>query len=133
MPTNSILIIDDDVDDVEILADAFTQSGVQGVHYVHTAMQAFMYLESIADSTDLPKLIVTDYYLAGITGPQFLADLKQMKRYQHIPVIVLSTTKTERQIEQYKALGILEYIEKPSTYDEYLKVATEIKSRINTK
>jgi ActR/RegA family two-component response regulator len=42
-----VLIVDDDTDDVEILADAFTQSGVESVHYVHSAMQAFMYLQSV--------------------------------------------------------------------------------------
>lgn len=130
MPCNNILIIDDDIDDVEILADAFTKSGVQGVHYVHTAMQAFMYLESVKDAEDLPKLIVTDYYLAGITGPEFLRDLKAMNRYHHIPVVVLSTTKTVKEIEDHKALGILEYIEKPSTYDEYLQVAAAISAKI---
>jgi CheY-like chemotaxis protein len=130
MAKTSILIIDDDLDDVEILAEAFNQSGVQGVHYVHTAMQAFMYLESIIDLEDLPKLIVTDYYLAGITGPEFLKDLKKMDRYKIIPVVVLSTTKTSQEIEDYKALGILEYIEKPNTYEEYLKVAASIKAKI---
>ena len=40
-----ILIIDDDEDDVEILSDAFAQCGVEGVHYVFTAMQAFIYLQ----------------------------------------------------------------------------------------
>ena len=39
-----ILIIDDDKDDVEILADAFENSGVDSVHYLYTAMQVFMYL-----------------------------------------------------------------------------------------
>lgn len=129
MPSK-ILIIDDDLDDVEILSEAFTQSGVQGVHYVHTAMQAFMYLESLEHKEDLPKLIITDYYLAGITGPEFLLDLKKMDRYRHIPVIILSTYKTAKEIEHYKAMGALEYIVKPNTYDEYLQVASEIKAKL---
>lgn len=123
-----ILIIDDDVDDIAILAEAFTNSGVRNVHYVHTAMQAFMYLETAKAS--LPKLIVTDHYLAGITGPEFLRDLKEMHLYDKIPVIVLSTIKSQKEIEDYKALGILEYLEKPSTYEDYLKVAAEITAKL---
>jgi PleD family two-component response regulator len=57
MALGSILIVDDDTDDVEILAEAFTQTGVQSVHYVHTAMRAFMYLQSIEDKEQLPKLM----------------------------------------------------------------------------
>lgn len=125
-----ILIIDDDTDDVEILANAFTQSGVDCVHYVHTAMQAFMYLEAVTIPGDLPKLIVTDHYLPGITGPEFLKDLKTMERYQHIPVVVLSTLKTEAQIEKYRQMGAADFVKKPVTYAEYLKVADYLAKRI---
>jgi CheY-like chemotaxis protein len=125
-----ILIIDDDTDDVEILADAFTQSGVDGVHYVHSAMQAFMYLQSIEDPSNLPKLIVTDLYLPGITGPEFLADLKKMDKYKHIHVIVLSGSKTQKEIEKYKELGAIDYLTKPSSYDQYVKVAKDIAEKV---
>ena len=50
-----ILIIDDDTDDVEILADAFKNSGVDGVHYEHTAMRAFMYLEKAHHGKNCPN------------------------------------------------------------------------------
>ena len=56
--------------DIEILADAFTQSGVDGVHYVFSAMEAFMYLQNVERSC-LPKLIVTDHFLPGMTGAEF--------------------------------------------------------------
>lgn len=125
-----ILIIDDDTDDVEILADAFSRSGVDSVHYVHTAMQAFMYLESVKEPQHLPKLIVTDHYLPGITGPEFLKDLKDMERYKHIPVVVLSTIKTDAQIERYRQMGAEDYLRKPVTYEEYLEVAKYIASKI---
>ena len=125
-----ILIIDDDTDDVEILAEAFTQSGVDGVHYVHTAMEAFMYLQSIENASELPRLIVTDYFLPGITGPEFLADLKGMEKYKHIHVIVLSGTKSPSEIEKLKKLGATDYLVKPRSYDEYVKVAADIAARI---
>jgi CheY-like chemotaxis protein len=125
-----ILIIDDDNDDVEILADAFTQSGVDGVHYVHSAIEAFMYLQRVSDPADLPKLIVTDLYLPGITGPEFLADLKKMDKYKHIHVIVLSGAKSQKEIERYKELGAIDYLAKPNSYDEYVKVARDIADRV---
>lgn len=130
MPYCKILIIDDDTDDVEFLADAFTKSGVDCVHYVHTAMEAFMYLEGVPDPAGLPKLIVTDHYLPGITGPEFLRDLKAMEQYKHIPVVALSTIKTEAQIEAYRQMGAADYLKKPTTYDEYLKVADYLAKRI---
>jgi CheY-like chemotaxis protein len=123
-----ILIIDDDEDDVEILAGAFTQCGVDGVHYVYTAMQAFMYLQE-REHDCLPKLIVTDHFLPGITGAEFLNDLKGMDKYKQIPVIVLASTKSEKEIEIYKEMGAIDYLVKPDSYDEYVRVAADIKRR----
>ena len=124
-----ILIIDDDEDDVQLLAEAFAQSGVDNVHYVFSAMKAFMYLEEVQHK-GLPKLIITDLYLPGITGAEFLKDLKSMEKYKHIHVVVLSTEKTPVEIEKYRQLGAIDYIEKPKTYNDYFKVAEEIKRKI---
>ena len=123
-----ILIIDDDEDDVQILADAFAQCGVDSIHYVYTAMEAFMYLQETKKSC-LPRLIVTDHFLPGMTGVEFLKDLKGMDKYRHIPVIVLATMKTDREIERYREMGALDYLIKPVSYDDYVKVAADMKSR----
>ena len=132
MNNSKVLIVDDDKDDIEILADAFTQSGVESVHYVHSAMQAFMYLQSIEEKNNLPRLIVTDLYLPGITGAEFLKDLKGMEKYKHIHVIVLSSMKTEKEIERMKQMGAEDYLVKPSSYKDYLKVAEDIKVKVIT-
>lgn len=124
-----ILIIDDDQDDVEILADVFKTTGVEAVHYVNTAMEAFSYLESVTDKGQLPKLIVTDMHLRGITGDEFLEDLKGMEPYKHIHVIVLSSHKSRQEIEQARQLGVLDYVVKPYSYNEYVQVAKDIKRK----
>ena len=129
MKACKILMIDDDEDDVEILANVFLQCGVTAVHHVKTAMQAFIYLETV-EYECLPKLIITDNFLHGISGKEFLADLKRMEKYRQIPVVVLSTSKTDEEIEEYQKMGILDYVVKPSSYDEYVKVAENIKAKI---
>lgn len=123
-----ILIIDDDEDDVGFLAEAFSQCGVDSVHYVFSAIKAFMYLEE-RERDHLPKLIVTDLFLPGMSGAEFLEDLKKMEKYQHIHVVVLSTTKTVKELEKYQQLGALDYLVKPSTFEEYVQVAAEIKRK----
>ena len=124
-----ILIIDDDEDDVQVLADAFTQCGVDSVHYVFTAMQAFMYLQE-KEHDFLPKLIITDHFLPGMTGAEFLKDLKAMDKYKHIPVIVLSTTKSEKELEKYRKMGAMDYLIKPVSYEDYVRVAADVKSKV---
>jgi CheY-like chemotaxis protein len=73
MAACKILIIDDE-DDIANLADAFTQCCVDSVHYVFSAMQAFTYLQAVEHNC-LPKLIITDHFLPGMTGAEFLKDL----------------------------------------------------------
>lgn len=124
-----ILIVDDDRDDVEILAEAFQKCGVDAVHYVYSAMEAFMYLETVPGREEQPKLIVTDMYLPGITGAEFLIDLKKMEPFDGIHVIVLSSSKSEWEIEKARLLGAEDYLVKPNTYDEYLKVAAHMKRK----
>ncbi len=132
MAVCKILIVDDDADDVEILSEAFKSSGVAGVHYVFTAMQAFMYLQGIEHKEELPKLIVTGMFLPGMTGAEFLIDLKKMEPYKHIHIIVLSTIKTDKEIERYRLMGEVDYLLKPTTYDDYIKVAAYIKSKVES-
>ena len=124
-----ILIIDDDEDDVEILSEAFAQCGVDEVQYVFTAMQAFIYLEKVQQER-LPKLIITDHYLPGMTGAEFVKDLKRMDKYKQIAVIVLASTKSEIEIEKYKQMGATDYLIKPISYDDYVKVAADMKSKV---
>jgi PleD family two-component response regulator len=42
-----VLIIDDDFDDIEILMEVLNNSGLEKVHYVYSATDAFQYLEDI--------------------------------------------------------------------------------------
>jgi len=123
-----VLIIDDDRDDGGFLTEALAQSGVNSIHHVYTVMQAFIYLEAL-EPTYLPKLIITDHYLPGIKGTEFLKDLKGMDKYKQIPVIVLSTITTSGEIEKYKGMGALDYVDKPSTYAEYFELAAEMKRK----
>lgn len=123
-----IVIIDDDEDDVAILSEAFSQCGVDSVHYVFSGMQAFIYLQGVEPSC-LPKLIITDHYLPGMTGAEFLKDLKGMDKYKHIHLVVLSTVKSERELEKYREMGALDYLIKPTSYEDYVRVAADMKSK----
>jgi DNA-binding NarL/FixJ family response regulator len=65
-----------------------------------------------------------------MSGADFLKDLKCMDKYKHIHVMVLSTVKTDKELERYKEMGADDYLIKPSSYSEYVKVAADIKSRV---
>ncbi|TDH28899.1 response regulator [Segetibacter sp. 3557_3] len=124
-----ILIIDDDEDDVEILTKAFTDTGVIDICHVHSANQAFNYLADVAFEF-LPKLIITDMHLAGVTGKEFLFNIKGLEKYKHIQVVIFSSAMSDQEFEKCRKLGALDYLIKPSTFGEYIRVATDIIGRI---
>ena len=117
-----LLIIDDDKDDVEILSEAMHQSGFDSFYFVGSAEEAINFLSECSTEDALPRLIVTDLYLPAMNGLQFIKTLQQSMRYNKIPVIILSSTKFEIVIDFHKNLKA-DYIEKPSSYQDYLKVA----------
>lgn len=54
-----------------------------------------------------------------------------MEKYKNIHVIVLSSHKNEAQINKALKLGALDYLVKPYTYDEYVKVAEQIRNKVS--
>jgi CheY-like chemotaxis protein len=123
-----ILIIDDDKDDVEILAEALTECGVDGIHYVNSAMKAFIFLEQL-DSNNLPKLIITDLHLPAISGAQFLKDLKGMDKYKDILVVLTATIKPPTEIDAFREIGEVDFLIKPESCQDYVNVAAEMKRK----
>jgi DNA-binding NarL/FixJ family response regulator len=53
-----------------------------------------------------------------------------MDKYKHIHVVVLSSFKTEEEIEKYKQMGADDYLAKPSSYDAYVQVAKLMSEKI---
>jgi CheY-like chemotaxis protein len=122
-----ILIIDDDIDDREFLMDALIHSGVKAVKAISSADEALDYLHMIPQDSDLPKLIVTDLNMPGTTGLQLLQLLRDLPRFQNIPVIICSTSGLSRDISRCITSGAKEYMVKPYAFEEYRNIALKMK------
>jgi DNA-binding response OmpR family regulator len=64
-----------------------------------------------------------------IKGAEFLIDFKKMISHKGINVIVLSSTKSEHEIGKAIQLGADDYLLKPYTNAEYMKVTDDIKCK----
>ena len=130
MRTCNILIVDDDPDDRDILIETFHQIGVEHIHGVTSADAAIVFLQEIADDRKLPKLIITDLNMPGISGYELLRALKEMHRYQHIPVVVCSTSSAVHEAESCLASGAKDYITKPSAISDYLQITLQMRTLV---
>src|SRR5215216_5141446 len=83
----NIVLIEDDVDDFDLLAEAFREvSPKHSLICLTSADKLFAYLHSIPEE-DLPCLFITDLNISIINGIAILNMLTENKRYAHIPKI----------------------------------------------
>ena len=123
---HKILIVDDDLDDREIIRDAFlTTSEDQEYLFIENGDKLIEYLE--AESNDyLPSLILLDLNMPGKDGRETLKEVKSNKRYQCIPILVFTTSSSVRDKKTAYELGANCFITKPDTFNKLVDLAKSI-------
>lgn len=127
IPFPSILIVEDDEDDIFILQEWFNNLNFQSFIFYTDALSAINYLNSIDDEF-LPALIVTDFNLPAVNGFQFVKFLKKHTRLSNIPVVVLTTSMSLLNKKLFVDEGVSRVIIKPHIFEEYKIVASVLKS-----
>ena len=122
MPGNmsqTILIVEDSDDDYLATVRAFKKANLLNpVQRCTNGDQALDYLLqrgefSGPDKAPRPNIILLDLNLPGTDGKEVLRTIKTDPNLQKIPVIVLTTSSAEQDIEQCYAAGANSYVQKP--------------------
>jgi len=123
-----ILMADDDLEDLELIEEHILQvEPTIKLDKFIDGRSAYEYLSSQPDG-DLPSLIILDYNMPGLNGPQLLFSLKTGKRYKSIPKIVLSSSSAAQFIDECLKNGATEYIVKPDNMKEVHDLAKKLVS-----
>ena len=115
----TILIVEDSDDDYMATVRAFKKANiVNPVKRCTNGDQAIDYLLQRGEFTDpdkapRPNIILLDLNLPGTDGREVLRKIKADPKLQKIPVIVLTTSNAEQDIEQCYAAGANSYVQKP--------------------
>lgn len=117
-----VLYLDDDLDDILLLQDAFREVK----HYHLVSVQNDGDLRQILHShKETICLVVLDINMPERSGIEILIELKTAQPYRHIPVVMLSTARREQDNEIIKGLGC-EIVLKPSSYTEMITLASKL-------
>lgn len=73
-----------------------------------------------------PKVVLLDLRLPKVDGLEVLRRIKADERTKHIPVVVVTSSKEDRDIVASYDLGVNSYISKPVEFDEFSKVVSEL-------
>jgi len=131
----TILVADDDQNDVFFLRRAFQKSGLDhSVVHVSDGQEAIDYLQGEADFSDrsrfpLPSLLLLDLKMPKVDGFDVLAWLKNHAVLKTLPVVVLSSSSREDDIQRARSLGADDYRVKPADFEQLLTLAQEVATR----
>lgn len=110
-----ILLIEDDIDDIDLLKDALLENDVDyQMNVIMEGDKVFGYLQAL---TNLPEIIVMDLNLPKTDGKEILHEIRSSFHLTNIPIVVLTTSSSNEDIEYCTKMGISRFITKPATLD----------------
>jgi two-component system response regulator len=124
-----ILLVEDNAGDARLLKEAFRDIETPcNINVVKDGVDAlrFLYRQDEFFSSPRPDLILLDLNLPRKDGREVLADVKQNESVKSIPVIVLTTSSSEKDIQTAYGLYANSYIKKPVDLDEFEHVVKTI-------
>jgi CheY-like chemotaxis protein len=105
-----ILYIEDDSDDLELFQEAL--SNIDPTINFIPARSPSEVLEKLERNVLKPDAIFVDYHLPVLDGYQCVKDLKNDDRLNHIPIILISSTITSKQVDDFNTLGVYYFLSK---------------------
>lgn len=127
-----IILIEDNEDDAELTMRALKEpnlindivwlkDGEEGLHYL---LREGKYADREISSN--PCLILLDLKLPKIDGVEVLRRIKSNKSLLKIPVVVMTSSRENRDLNQCYELGVNSYVVKPIIFSDFARVTKEI-------
>jgi len=127
-----ILLVEDNPTDAELTLRALKKNNLANkVRVVTDGAEAleFIFASGAYESRDInhrPRVILLDLKLPKVDGLEVLRKIKSDERTKNIPVVVLTSSKEEKdRVESYK-LGVNSYIAKPVDFNQFTKAVQEL-------
>jgi CheY-like chemotaxis protein len=127
-----ILLVEDNPTDAELCIRALKKSNLANkLVWVKDGAEALDFLFATGTYSERqvgngPKVILLDLRLPKVDGMEVLRRVKNDARTRTIPVVVLTSSKEDRDVAESYQLGVNSYISKPVEFDEFAKTVSEL-------
>jgi two-component system response regulator len=127
-----ILLVEDNPNDVELTLRALRKHNLANkVHVVKDGAEALEFIFATGayakrDINHKPKVILLDLKLPKVDGLEVLRQVKSDERTKVIPIVVLTSSKEERDVVESYRLGVNSYITKPVDFDKFTNAVSEL-------
>jgi len=120
-----ILLVEDNPDDVELALHALRKENLaNSIHVARDGEEAleFLFCQGPYAGRSFeqpPKLVLLDLKLPKVDGLEVLKRLKADERTKTIPIVILTSSKEERDLIKGYGLGANSYIQKPVDFEQF--------------
>ena len=122
-----ILLIEDRLTDLDLTRRAFERRRLLNpIQVARDGEEALAYIERWEAGERPPVFILLDLGLPKISGLEVLRQFRNNPSSSSIPVVVLTTSAEDRDIEEAYKLGCNSYIVKPVEFNKFMEVAAQI-------
>jgi two-component system response regulator len=127
-----ILLVEDNEDDLELALHALRKEKLaNSIHVARDGEEALDFLfcsgpHASRSFDQPPKLVLLDLKLPKVDGMEVLKRLKADPRTRQIPVVILTSSKEERDLLNGYGLGVNSYIQKPVDFDQFRETVKRV-------
>ena len=122
-----ILLVEDNPMDLDLTLRAFNKKKFSNqVHIARDGEEALAFIPRWEAGEALPAVILLDINLPKVNGLEVLRQLKAHERFRRIPVVVLTSSREDKDLKTAYDLGVNSDIEKPVSFNKFMEVAEQI-------
>jgi len=127
-----ILLVEDNADDAELTLRALKKHNLANkVHHVKDGAEALEFLFGTGTYASrgggfVPKVVLLDLKLPKVDGMEVLRRIKGDERTRDIPVVILTSSREDRDIIEGYKLGVNSYVQKPVQFDRFVEAVAQL-------
>jgi CheY-like chemotaxis protein len=127
-----ILLVEDNPDDLALTLRALNKANLSNQIYVaRDGAEAMDYIfcegaHATRRIEDAPKVILLDLKLPKVDGLEVLQRIKSDDRTRHIPTVVLTSSREQRDVVESYRLGVNSYIVKPVDFEGFASAVRDL-------
>lgn len=127
-----VLLIEDNLEDVEMIIRALKKNHfANDIKVIDDGFDALEYILGEGQYAgrnvhDQPKVILLDLKLPRVSGIEVLRKIKANENTRNVPVVVLTSSTEQPDLEECYKLGVNSYITKPVKFEDFVKVVADL-------
>ena len=128
----TILLVEDNPDDIELTRLALERCGVANrLEVAMDGAEALDYLFGTGahegrDVTDRPAVVLLDIKLPKIDGIEVLRRIRDDERTRLVPVVMLTSSKFDKELIETYGLGANSYMRKPVEFEQFIDTVRQL-------